>query len=96
MWAGYLGAALLWYVCVRWAPFEAFRRLPDPLAVLTEWLSPEPTYGISIFTPAYYKHMLYSMLRASVAFLAATAPMPFSSAAMRSSNTATVGFMMRE
>jgi NitT/TauT family transport system permease protein len=73
MWAGYLGAALLWYVCVRWAPFEAFRRLPDPLAVLTEWLSPEPTYGISIFTPAYYKHMLYSMLRASVAFLAATA-----------------------
>src|SRR4051812_10276697 len=73
MWAGYLGAALLWYVCVRWAPFEAFRRLPDPLAVLTEWLSPEPTYGISIFTPAYYKPMLYSMLRASVAFLAATA-----------------------
>src|SRR3954452_24873184 len=73
MWAGYLGAALLWYVCVRWAPFEAFRRLPDPLAVLTEWLSPQPTYGISIFTPAYYKHMLYSMLRASVSFLAATA-----------------------
>ena len=26
----------------------------------------------------------------------ATAPMPFSRAAMRSSNTATVGFMMRE
>src|SRR5436190_1001883 len=69
MWAGYLGAALLWYVCVRWAPFEAFRRLPDPVAVLAEWLSPQPTYGISIFTGAYYKHMLYSTLRASAAFL---------------------------
>src|SRR5260221_662176 len=50
MWAGYLGAAALWYACVAWLPLESFRRLPDPVAVLTVWLSPQPTYGISIFT----------------------------------------------
>src|SRR6267378_3721831 len=72
MWAGYLGAAALWYACVAWLPLESFRRLPDPLAVATEWLSPHPTYGISIFTAAYYKHMLYSTWRATAAFAAAT------------------------
>src|SRR3989442_299817 len=60
MLAGYLGAAALWYACVAWIPLEAFRRLPDPVAVVTEWLSPRPTYGISIFTEAYSKHILYS------------------------------------
>ncbi|TMH72643.1 MAG: ABC transporter permease subunit [Betaproteobacteria bacterium] len=68
MWAGYLGAAALWYACVAWLPLESFRRLPDPVAVLSEWLSPQPTYGISIFTAAYYKHMLYSTWRATAAF----------------------------
>ena len=43
MWSGYLGAAALWYACVNWMPLESFRRLPDPLAVATEWLSPRNT-----------------------------------------------------
>src|SRR3989475_5944991 len=72
MLAGYLGAAALWYACVAWVPLESFRRLPDPVAVVTEWLRPRPTYGISIFTEAYYKPILYSTWRASAAFLAAT------------------------
>src|SRR2546422_4204976 len=72
MWSGYLGAAALWYACVNWVPLESFRRLPDPLAVATEWLSPHPTFGISIFTEAYYKHILYSTWRATAAFAAAT------------------------
>src|SRR6267142_1035461 len=72
MGSGYLGAAALWYACVAWLPLESFRRLPDPVAVATEWLSPHPTYGISIFTAAYYKHMLYSTWRATAAFAAAT------------------------
>ena len=73
MWAGYLGAAALWYACVSWMPLESFRRLPDPVAVLTEWLSPRPVYGISIFTETYYKHILYSSYRATAAFFLATA-----------------------
>src|SRR5437588_6349582 len=73
MWAGYLGAAALWYACVAWIPLESFRRLPDPVSVVGEWLSPHPTYGISVFTATYYKHILYSTWRATAAFLAATA-----------------------
>lgn len=72
MWIGYFGAAALWYACVKWVPLEAFRRLPDPVTVITEWLSPSPTYGISIFTAPYYKHILYSIYRASAAFVLAT------------------------
>jgi NitT/TauT family transport system permease protein len=73
MWIGYLGATALWYASVKWLPWEAFRRLPDPVAVITEWLSPNPTFGISIFTAPYYKHILYSIYRATAAFLLATA-----------------------
>src|SRR5258706_9652369 len=72
MWAGYLGAAALWYACVAGLPLDWFRRLPDPVVGLTEGLSLQPTYGISIFTAAYYKHMLYSTWRATAAFAAAT------------------------
>lgn len=72
MWVGYVGAVALWYASVKWLPIEAFRRLPDPVAVITEWLSPNPTYGISIFTESYYLHILYSTYRATAAFFLAT------------------------
>ena len=72
MWAGYLGALVLWYACVTWLPLESFRRLPDPVTVIREWVSPTPTYGVSLFTEAYYKHILYSVYRATAAFLLAT------------------------
>lgn len=73
MWLGYLGAAVLWYVSVKWLPLDSFRRLPDPVAVATEWVSTSPTYGVSIFTATYYKHILFSVYRATAAFLLATA-----------------------
>jgi NitT/TauT family transport system permease protein len=62
---------LLWYGAVKWMPIQAFSRLPDPLAVIREWLSPHPAYGISIFTADYYVHILYSTYRALAAFLLA-------------------------
>lgn len=71
MWAGYLGAATLWYASVTWLPMDSFRRLPDPVGVIKEWLSPNPIYGISIFTEPYYKHILYSTYRATAAFFLA-------------------------
>lgn len=73
MWAGYLGAVAIWYASVKWLPWEPFRRLPDPISVFTEWLSPSPTYGISIFTEPYYMHSIYSTYRATVAFFLAVA-----------------------
>ena len=73
MGAGYLIAFTLWYVCVKWVPLASFARLPDPVTVIKEWFAPEPAYGISIFTGAYYKHMLASTLRAFSAFVLAVA-----------------------
>lgn len=61
----------LWYASVRWLPIPSFQRLPNPVDVVVEWLSPEPAYGISIFTSDYYVHILYSTYRATVAFVLA-------------------------
>lgn len=70
---GYVGALALWYASVKWMPLAAFARLPDPLTVLKEWIAPEPSFGISIFTAAYYKHIAASTLRALAAFVLAVA-----------------------
>lgn len=70
-WLAMLGLGsflLLWYGAVKWTPIVAFNRLPDPLTVVREWLSPNPSYGISIFTADYYVHILYSTYRALAAF----------------------------
>jgi NitT/TauT family transport system permease protein len=66
--AGFAATILIWYGLVRWSPFTAFNRLPDPLVVIREWTSPSPQYGISIFTADYYWHILYSTARALTAF----------------------------
>ena len=71
--AGYGGFLLLWYASVRWLPVAAFNRLPDPLEVAVEWISPDPYYGISLFTEDYYIHILYSFYRATTAFVLAVA-----------------------
>ncbi len=71
MWTGYIGAFVLWYACVSWLPIASFNRLPNPVELITEWVSPEPVYGFSLFTRDYYVHILYSTYRATVSFLLA-------------------------
>ena len=68
MLAGYALALGGWYASVKWLPLASFQRLPDPVTVLTEWFSPNPSFGISIYTAAYYKHILASTLRVLAAF----------------------------
>lgn len=68
---GFVGFVVLWYASVKWLPVDAFNRLPDPLAVVLEWISPDPDYGISIFTADYYTHIFYSTYRALAAFFLA-------------------------
>ncbi|MBU1211556.1 MAG: ABC transporter permease [Alphaproteobacteria bacterium] len=68
---GLVGFVVLWYASVKWLPIDAFNRLPDPLAVIVEWTSPDPDYGISIFTADYYTHIFYSTYRALSAFVLA-------------------------
>jgi NitT/TauT family transport system permease protein len=71
--AGILGFLVLWFCSVKWLPLESFRRMPDPVRVVAEWLSPNPIYGISVFTETYYHHILYSTYRATAAFFLAVA-----------------------
>ena len=69
--AGVAGFFALWYASVKWLPLKAFGRMPDPVQVITEWLSPSPVFGISIFVKTYYFHILYSGYRATTAFFLA-------------------------
>ncbi len=71
LWAGYAISLIVWYVCVKWLPIASFQRLPDPVTVIVEWLNPDPSYGLSLFTWDYYLHIWYSTYRATAAFLLA-------------------------
>ncbi len=71
--AGVLGFFAAWYGSVKWVPLASFGRMPDPVQVITEWLNPNPVFGISIFVKTYYYHILYSTYRATTAFLLAVA-----------------------
>lgn len=73
MWAGYALFMLIWYGSTNWLPIAAFNRLPGPIEVITEWVNPDPFYGISLFTAPYYTHIMYSVVRATSAFLLAVA-----------------------
>jgi NitT/TauT family transport system permease protein len=67
---------LLW-VFVYWLrcgglKLPRFVKIPGPITVLSEWLSPHPQQGISIFTPEYYQHIYVSCRRIYIAFCIAT------------------------
>lgn len=49
-----------------------FEKLPGPQRVFLEWISRDPTFGVSLFTPEYYEHIVASVRRVSIAFLLAT------------------------
>jgi NitT/TauT family transport system permease protein len=71
-----LGFALFfgfWYLAVEVWRLPRFRELPGPTAVLREWLSPNPEYGLSLYTAEYYKHIAVSVVRIAKAFALATA-----------------------
>jgi NitT/TauT family transport system permease protein len=71
-----LGFALFfafWYLTVEGWKLPRFSQLPGPTAVISEWLSPDPTYGLSLYSPEYYQHIWVSLRRVSIAFLLATA-----------------------
>jgi NitT/TauT family transport system permease protein len=71
-----LGFALTlgaWYLLVDVLAFGRFRALPGPTEVLGEWVSRTPVYGTSLFTSAYYQHILTSVRRVLLAFTLALA-----------------------
>jgi NitT/TauT family transport system permease protein len=71
-----LGFALLlafWWLAVEVWKLPRFSNLPGLTTVVHEWLSRNPTFGISIYTPDYYLHILTSLRRVVIAFALATA-----------------------
>lgn len=62
-----------WFLAVDVLKLPRFAKLPELREVVLEWVSSDPTYGISIFTSEYYKHITVSLVRIGVAFLSATA-----------------------
>ena len=61
-----------WYLAVEVWKLPRFREMPGLTAVVKEWLSPNPTYGLSLYTEEYYQHILVSIWRVAKAFFLAT------------------------
>jgi NitT/TauT family transport system permease protein len=67
----FLWVFVYWLFC-EGLQLPRFVKLPGPVAVLSEWLSPNPQQGISIFTLEYYQHIYVSCRRILIAFCIAT------------------------
>jgi NitT/TauT family transport system permease protein len=65
-------ALLFWLLTVDILALPRFRNLPRLGEVLKEWTSPNPVYGLSLYTPIYYQHIAYSLARVLAAFSLAT------------------------
>jgi NitT/TauT family transport system permease protein len=71
----FLGLALFifaWYLFTEVLKLPRFEKVPGPAVAAMEWFSRDPVYGISIFVPEYYQHILKSVLRVLQAFGLAT------------------------
>ena len=62
----------LWYLFVEVLKLPRFEKLPGLTTVFREWFSPEPTYGLSVYVPDYYRHIWASLRRVLIAFGLAT------------------------
>ncbi len=69
---GFVAFVAFWQLTVKTFALPWFSRLPGPWECLVEWLSPNPAFGISIYTEDYYIHILFSTYRATTAFILAT------------------------
>lgn len=71
-----IGFALMlgmWYLFVQVWKLPRFEDMPGLTEVVTEWFSKDPIYGLSFYTPEYYKHIMISVQRIAIAFFLATA-----------------------
>ncbi len=69
---GIVGFVLTWYLLTEYWNLPLFNKLPGPVASFHEWVSDDPIYGISIYTPDYYHHIGVSVWRVFQAFVLAT------------------------
>ncbi len=61
-----------WYLAVEVWKLPRFREMPGITVVIREWISKDPTYGLSLYTGEYYQHIGMSVWRVTQAFVLAT------------------------
>ncbi len=66
------GFLLLWWLATEGIGLPRFSKLPGPVVCWTEFISRDPVYGTSLFTPHFYQHILWSCLRILAGFGIAT------------------------
>lgn len=71
--AGFTIVIGFWYLASEVWKLPRFRQMPGPTVVFNEWISPNPTFGVSIYTPDYYHDIVSSLRRVGIAFALATA-----------------------
>ena len=72
----FVGFALFigfWHLASEVWKLPRFSELPGPVAVIQEWTSKNPVYGISIYTSDYYLDIGVSIRRVAIGFSLATA-----------------------
>lgn len=62
----------LWYLTVEVWRLPRFKEMPGLTTVVVDWLSKSPRFGISIYTPEYYKHIWISTERVVIAFFSSS------------------------
>jgi ABC-type nitrate/sulfonate/bicarbonate transport system permease component len=73
MFVGFGLVLSFWYFSVEVWKLPRFQDMPSLTEVFEEWFSEDPYYGLSIYTPEYYKHIGISLRRIAYAFCLATA-----------------------
>jgi NitT/TauT family transport system permease protein len=69
---GIIGFIVIWYLTTESLKLPWFKKLPGPVTVFREWISQDPSYGISVYSPEYYVHIFKSIWRVVQAFFLAT------------------------
>jgi ABC-type nitrate/sulfonate/bicarbonate transport system permease component/CRP-like cAMP-binding protein len=69
---GFAAILSFWYLSVEVWKLPRFVDMPGLTEVFREWFSKDPVYGLSIYTPEYYKHIGISLRRIAFAFFLAT------------------------
>lgn len=69
---GTVGFILLWWLFTEYLKLPRFEKLPGPVVCWTEFISRDPVYGTSLFTPHFYQHIMWSCLRILAGFTIAT------------------------
>lgn len=65
---GFIIFFVAWYLCTEVFRLPRFQFIPDPVYLFEQWISKNPKFGVSIYSPTYYRDIWVSVLRVYAAF----------------------------